>query len=149
MRADPRLTGYLTRALSHEMAMVQQYLMQAKVVGLWGMQDLSARFRQDVAEELDHADRLMDAMIKRGILPNGSQLPPVRIGRTLEDMLVIDQKLEQEAIDIYREGIHYCERLRISEEQELFADILKDELHHSEELKAMLNELPKDKRAAR
>ena len=36
MYSDPRLSGYLTRALSHELAAVQQYLMQARLVGLWG-----------------------------------------------------------------------------------------------------------------
>ena len=41
MRPDPRLSAYLTRALSHEMAAVHQYLMQAKLVGLWGMDEMS------------------------------------------------------------------------------------------------------------
>ena len=35
MAIDPRLTGYLARALSHEMTAVQQYLAQASLTEMW------------------------------------------------------------------------------------------------------------------
>ena len=98
MQADPRLSGYLSRALSHEMAAVQQYLLQAKLVGMWGMAAQSAKFRTDVSEELTHAERLMERMLILGIPCNGTQLPPARPGRSLEEMLHIDRELEVEAI---------------------------------------------------
>lgn len=141
MQSDPRLNGYLSRALSHELAAVQQYLMQATLAGLWGMADMSARLRTDVKEELIHAERLMARMLVLGIPSNATQLPPVRTGRSVEEMLQIDRILEIEAIRVYEEGMHYCARTRDNETHALFASILQDELGHLEELDRMLTEL--------
>ena len=143
MHFDPRLSGYLTRALSHELAAVQQYLMQAKLVGLWGMADMSARLREDVNEELVHAERLMERMLMLGIPSNATQLPTVRTGRSVEEMLQIDRELEIEAVRLYEDAAHYCARIRDSETQALFADILQDELGHLGDLDRMLTEIQK------
>ena len=141
MQSDPRLSGYLSRALSHELAAVQQYLMQAKLAGLWGMADMSARLRTDVNEELIHAERLMTRMLVLGIPSNATQLPPARTGRSVEEMLQIDRVLEIEAIRLYEEATHYCARIRDCETQALFADILQDELGHLGDLDRMLAEI--------
>ncbi|MDP2027161.1 bacterioferritin [Sulfuriferula sp.] len=143
MYSDPRLSGYLTRALSHELAAVQQYLMQARLVGLWGMADMSARLREDVNEELVHAERLMERMLVLGIPSNATQLPAVRTGRSVEEMLQIDRELEIEAVRLYEDAVHYCARIRDSETQVLFADILQDELGHLGDLDRMLTEIQK------
>ena len=143
MHFDPRLSGYLTRALSHELAAVQQYLMQAKLAGLWGMADMSARLREDVNEELVHAERLMERMLVLGIPSNATQLPTVRTGRSVEEMLQIDRELEIEAVRLYEDAAHYCARIRDSETQALFADILQDELGHLGDLDRMLTEIQK------
>ncbi len=141
MYPDPRLSGYLTRALSHELAAVQQYLMQSKLADLWGLAELSARMRADVNEELVHAERLMTRMLMLGIPCNATLLPAVRTGRSVEEMLQIDRNLEIEAIHLYEEAVHYCTRIRDSETQALCADILQDELGHLGELDRMLTEI--------
>jgi len=139
MLPDPRLTNYLTRALSHEMAAVQQYLMQAKLVGLWGMSDTSQQMCRDVHEELVHAGRLMERMLVLGIPCNATQLPPVRTGRNMEEMWQINRLLEIEAIRLYEEGSHYCARIRDSETQALFDDILQEEMGHLAEIERLLS----------
>ncbi len=141
MYADPRLSGYLSRALSHELAAVQQYLMQAKLTGLWGLSEMSARLRDDVNEELVHAGRLMERMLVLGVPSNATQLPPARPGRSVTEMLQIDRALEIEAIRVYEEAAQYCARIRDSETQALFADILQDELGHLGELDRILMDL--------
>ena len=139
MRADPKLSGYLTRALSHEMAAVQQYLMQAKLVGLWGMDEMSRHMCKDVQEELVHAERLMERMLVLGIPCNATQLPPVRTGRSVEEMWLINCELERDAVRLYEEGSHYCARIRDNETQALFEDILQEELGHLGELERLLS----------
>ena len=141
MQPDPRLSGYLSRALSHEMAAVQQYLLQAKLTGMWGLSAQSAKFRNDVSEELVHAERLMERMLILGISCNATQLPPTRPGRTLEEMLHIDRELEVEAIRLYGEAALYCGRRQDRETQALMQAILEDELGHLKELDQQLSEL--------
>ena len=138
MQPDPRLSGHLTRALSHELAAVQQYLMQAKLVGLWGMPEMSRQIRKDVHEELEHAERLMERMLVLGVPSNATQLPPVRTGRCLEEMWQINRLLEIDAVRLYEEGSHYCARIGDIETQALFEGILKEELGHLGELERLL-----------
>lgn len=137
MAMDPRLHGYLTRALGHEMAAVQQYMAQSKLCDLWGMTDYCAHFRQDVTEELGHVESLMVALLKLGVAPHATQLPPVRLGRTLEEMIEIDRVLEVEAVRLYEEAAAYCTRVRDFAHHALFAKILRDELQHLDELDKM------------
>jgi len=139
--SDPRLSGYLSRALSHEMAAVQQYLLQAKLAGLWGLSAHSAQFRRDASEELVHAERLMERMLVLGIPCNATQLPAVRPGRTLEEMLQIDRLLEIEAIRLYEEAALYCGRRQDGETQALMRALLEDELGHLKDLDQQLSEL--------
>lgn len=143
MATDPRLTGYLARALSHEMAAVQQYLAQASLAAMWRLGEHSRRFRGDAEEELGHAQQLIERMLVLGIPSNGTQLPPIRPGRTLEEMLLIDRELEIEAIRLYEEVAHYCARMRDGETQALFAGLLQDELGHLRDLDRMLTEVHK------
>ena len=143
MQIDSRLSGYLSRALSHEMAAVQQYLLQAKLTGMWGLSAQSTHFRNDVNEELVHAERLMERMLVLGIPCNATQLPPIRPGRTLEEMLHIDRQLEIEAIRLYEEAAAYCARRQDGETLQLLRAILDDELGHLRELDQQLSELPK------
>ena len=146
MYADPRISGYLSRALSHEMAAVQQYLLQAKLTSMWGLSTQSAKLRLDVSEELVHAERLMERMLILGIPCNATQLPPIRPGRTLEEMLQIDRLLEIEAIRLYEEAANYCGRRQDVETQALMLDILKDEIGHLQDLDEQLATLPQDVR---
>jgi bacterioferritin len=137
MAMDPRLLGYLNRALGHELAAVQQYLAQSKLCDLWDMAEYCSHFRQDVVEELGHVESLMGALLKLGVTPHATQLPPVRLGRTLEEMLAIDRALEVEAVRLYEEAAAYCTRVRDFAHHALFAQIQRDEMQHLDELDKM------------
>ncbi len=146
---DPRLLGYLNRALGHEMAAVQQYMAQSRLCDLWRLADYCSHFHQDVIEELGHVASLTDALLKLGAAPSATQLPPVRLGRTLEEMLAIDRVLEVEAVRLYEEAAAYCTRVRDVDHHALFQKILRDELEHLQELDRMEADLrSKEKRYA-
>lgn len=146
---DPRLLGYLNRALGHEMAAVQQYMAQSRLCDLWQLADFCSHFHQDVIEELGHVASLTDALLKLGAAPNATQLPPVRLGRSLEEMLAIDRVLEVEAVHLYEEAAAYCARVRDVTHHALFEKILHDELEHLRELDRMEADLrTKEKRYA-
>lgn len=141
MRVDPRLSGYLSRALDHEMAAVQQYMSQALLCDMWGMSDAARQMQHEVEEELEHAQRIMRFMLARGLTPARTQLPPVRPGRSLQDMLLIDRELEIEAIHLYDEAARYSQRIRDQEALHLFAQLLQEEQQHLASLDGWLQEL--------
>ena len=146
MAIDPRLLGYLNRALGHEMAAVQQYLAQSRICDQWGMDEYCRHFRQDVTEELGHVQSLIDALLRLGTTPNAMQLPAVRLGRSMNEMITIDHILEVEAVRVYEEAAAYCARVRNFEHHNLFMAILRDELTHLEELAKMKDRLPDEEK---
>jgi len=113
------------------------------------MAEYCSHFRQDVIEELGHVESLMEALIKLGVTPNATQLPAVRLGRSMEEMFAIDRVLEVEAVRLYEEAAAYCWRVRDDGHHALFSKILRDELHHLDELDKMTASLlSKEKRCA-
>ncbi|WP_018868471.1 MULTISPECIES: bacterioferritin [unclassified Thioalkalivibrio] len=134
--ADPRIVGYLNRAVAHELSAVQQYLAQARLTAMWGMSDVSECLRRDAQEELDHADRFMTRMFHHGVTPNGSQLAPVRLGRSMRELQERNRELEMEAVRLYDEAAVYCRRVGAAADAELFESILEDELEHVREIDA-------------
>jgi len=141
MLANPRVAGYLSRALCHELSVVQQYLTQAVLCELWGMTERAAYFRRESEEELKHAGQLIRHMIGFGLVPNATQLAPVRPGRDLREMLVLDRLLEWDAVRLYDEAGRQARRFGDQPSSDLFAALLADEQAHVGELDRMLVEL--------
>ncbi|MHB8252708.1 MAG: ferritin-like domain-containing protein [Acidiferrobacter sp.] len=141
MLANTRVAGYLSQALCHEMSVVQQYLTQAGLCELWGMTEHAAYFRRESGEELKHAGRLIHRMLGFGLVPNATRLAPVRPGRDLREMLVLDRLLEWDAVRLYDEAGRHATRFRDHASSELFGALLADEQAHVGELERMLVEL--------
>jgi bacterioferritin len=127
---DPRLRGYLVRALGHETGAVQLYMAQAILAEMWGLHEQSRQFRTDGLEELDHVERVMRRLLEFGLAPPSLNGPPVRLGRSVEEMLLIDREMEVDVIRLYEEARLYSARIRDHASEELFAGLLGDELEH-------------------
>jgi bacterioferritin len=138
MSVDPRTLGWLARALTHEMSAVQQYLAQSVLARLWGDEALAGQLRHEAIEELEHAERLMERLILVGVAPSAGNLPPARLGRSVEDLLAADRRLEVDAVRLYQEAAAHARRMRDTESATLLEDILGEELSHVQALDGML-----------
>lgn len=138
---DLKLTGYLRRALNHEMAAVQQYLTQSVLCELWGMQDMANNFRAESSEELEHARRIISRMLTMGLLPNNTQLPSIRVTRSLRDMWMAAWHIEAEAVQLYAEASQYCMRIGDECSYHLFHGLMQEERQHLQEVEQALNAL--------
>ncbi len=134
MSVDPRTLGWLSRALTHEMSAVQQYLAQSVLARLWGDYALSSQLRREAVEELQHAERLMERLIVLGVAPSAGNLPPARLGRSVDDMLAADRVLEVDAVRLYDEALAHARRMRDPDSVALLEGILAEELAHVREI---------------
>ena len=141
MWANPRVTGYLSQALNHEMSVVQQYLTQASLCDCWSMGEACAYFRREAGEELEHAGKIIRHMLTLGLAPNATRLEPVHPGRDMNEMLTIDWRLEEQAVRLYDDALRYTQRCGEDAASRLFAELLADEQAHLKELERMLAEL--------
>lgn len=134
MSVDPRTLGWITRALTHEMGAVQQYLAQSVLARLWGDERLAQHLRQEAVEELGHAERLMEKLILLGVSPSAGNLAPSRLGRTAEALLEADQQIEIDAVRLYQQALVHAQRMRDGDCAALFEGILREELEHVQAL---------------
>ena len=137
----PRVLGYLGRALSLELTAVQQYMTQASLVGLWGDQASSNRFREETVEEMQHAERIVQQMLALGVAPAASQQQPVTHAPDLVGLLEQNADLEQQLISHYDEATRFCQLIGDDANAGFFAALLEDEQHHGRDLEAWLQEL--------
>lgn len=138
MSADPRTLGWLSRALTHEMRAVQQYLAQSVLARLWGDEQLAAKLRAEAVEEMEHAERLMERLIVLGVAPSAGNLPPARLGRSIEDLLAADHALEVDAVRLYQDALAHSQRMRDADSADLLADILSEEVAHVQDIDGLL-----------
>ena len=139
MSVDPRTLGWLSRALTHEMSAVQQYLAQSVLARMWGDEALSSKLRSEAVEELGHAERLMERLIAVGVAPSAGNLPPSRLGRSVDELLAADRELEVEAVRLYQEAVAHAQRMRDSDGAALLADILAEEMEHVQDIDSLRN----------
>jgi bacterioferritin len=134
----PRVLGYLGRALSLELSAVQQYMTQASLLALWGDGGSAERFRQETVEEMQHAERLVQQMLRLGVAPAASQLKPVSTARDLIGLLRLNIALEQELIELYAEASRFCLLIGDEANSAFFQDLWNEERQHGEELNQWL-----------
>lgn len=137
MHVDPRTLGWLSRALTHEMSALQQYLAQSVLARLWGDEALAAKLRHEALEEMEHAERLMERLILLGVAPSAGNLPPARLGRGIDDLLAADRQLEVDAVRLYQEASAHASRMRDADSVALLESILAEERAHVQELDDM------------
>jgi bacterioferritin len=137
----PRVLGYLGRALSLELSAVQQYMTQASLVQLWGIEEAAERFRRDTVEELHHAERIVQRMLALGVAPAASQLRPVSHARDLAGLLRVNGVLETDLIAHYAEAMRFCLLIQDHDNEAFFRVLWNEELQHGEELENWLESL--------
>ena len=140
-RTDPKVSGYLGRALSLELSAVQQYSTQARLVAAWGLIDASASFGKEAEEELQHANRIIDCMLAIGVAPNASQLQPVKLAASLTGLLQLNQRMEKDIIQLYLSATRYCASMGDHDSRLFFGELLKEEQQHYAELEMWINRL--------
>jgi bacterioferritin len=141
VNADPRVLGYLGRALSLELSAVQLYSTQARLVQIWGLFEVAEKFSHEAREEMAHADRIISRMLALGVAPNASQLRPVRLGKSLLALLQYDYAFETELIDLYQNASQHCARIGDHENRMFFTALLQEEQTHAAELGQWLRQI--------
>ena len=139
--ADQQVLGYLGRALSLELSAVQLYSTQAMLAAGWGLAEASEKFRAESIEEMGHAERIIGRMLALGVAPNASQLRPVRLGQTLQQLLEIDHAFEKELVKLYSDAVAHCNRCGDQDSRVFFESLLGEEQLHAKELLQWIEKL--------
>lgn len=141
VNTDQQVLGYLGRALSLELSAVQLYSTQAMLAASWGLTEAAEKFRAESREEMGHAERIIGRMLALGAAPNASQLRPVRLGQSLQQLLEIDHAFEKELVTLYSDAVAHCTRIGDQDSRLFFEALLGEEQEHANDLLQWIEKL--------
>jgi bacterioferritin len=142
MQGDTTVLTHLNVVLKNEMTAINQYFLHARMLEHWGVVKLGAVEYGESVDEMKHADLLIKRILFLGGVPR-LELDKLLVGKTVQDVLECDLKLEQQAMPQLREAIPYCERVRDFVTRDLFSQILEGEEEHVDFLETQLELIEK------
>lgn len=139
MQGDKKVIEFLNAALKNELTAINQYFLHARMLKDWGVTKLGAYEYKESIEEMEHADWLIERILFLGGLPNLQDLGRLRIGESVEEILVADLALENDAIPLLRDAVEHCESVRDYVSRDLFGKILTNEEEHVDYLETQFD----------
>jgi len=138
MKGDARVIEYLNRGLRHDLTAVNQLWQRSRTLADWGYNDLAKKWYEETAEKRQHADRFIERIIFLEGVPNMQELNPLRIGRSMREVLENDLAVESDARDLCGEAAAYCDSIGDRVSKDLFEELIADEEGHIDFLEAQL-----------
>lgn len=137
--ASKKLLDKLNEAIAREIQVSIQYMWQHVMVrGMWA-ETVGDVFKRISITEMKHAEAIAERLDYLGGAPT-TKPTPVDIGKNAKEMLSINKKSEEEAIELYREIIKIAEAEGDPVTAKLFTDILADEEDHHNTFSTLLEE---------
>jgi bacterioferritin len=138
MQGDADVIELLNEVLTAELTAINQYFVDAKMIGNWGYERLAERFRAESIDEMKDADALIERILYFDGMPNLQRLGTVRVGENVVEKLNLALDLEKEAIERLNRGIRLCADKGDNGSRELLENILEGEEGHADWLEAQL-----------
>ncbi|HEX9969635.1 MAG TPA: bacterioferritin [Acidimicrobiales bacterium] len=138
MKGNDEVIELLNDVLTAELTAINQYFVDAKMMGNWGYERLAKQFREESIDEMKDADALIDRILYLDGMPNLQRLGTVRVGETVPEKLLAALDLERAAIERLNRGIAQCTERGDNGSRELLEHILEGEEHHADWLETQL-----------
>jgi len=127
--ADQRLMDVLNKSIARELQVSIQYMWHhVMAVGLEApaVRDI---FKEIAIQEMKHAETFAERLDYLGGVPTTAP-SPIFVGGSLEKMIQDDLRAEQEAVDLYTEGIRIATEVNDPVSRIIFERILESEEGH-------------------
>lgn len=139
MQGDPDIIELLNEVLTAELAAINQYFLDAKMLDNWGIERLAHHFREASIDEMKDAERVTDRILYLDGMPNFQRLGPVKVGETAVEKLRLALDLEKEAIERYNRGVILARDKGDNGTRQMLAELLVDEEEHADWLETQLD----------
>lgn len=133
----------LQKALAMELTAAHQYQLHASILSNWGIDRLGAKMREEMREELGHADGFMERIIFLRGEPELVLAKTPMIAGSLVEMFEADLDDEKEAIEFYTSSAHQAGEDDDIGTRILFERIVMNEEEHMGWLELQLELLAK------
>ena len=130
MKGNSKLLIVLNERLADELTAINQYMVHSEMCENWGYGKLHLAIRKQAMDEMHHAEWLIERIIFLDGAPTVSKLNPIKIGKTVSEMISNDNKDEQDAVRTYNDAIKLAREVKDQGTADLLTKILKMEEGH-------------------
>lgn len=130
MKGNEKLLGVLNELLADELTAISQYMVHSEMCDQWGYDALHKAIEGQAMDEMHHAEWLIQRILFLEGTPVVSNLRPMTIGATVEEIIAGDQTAEQDAVKAYNAGIALASEVGDEATADLLVTILKMEEGH-------------------
>lgn len=132
MKGNDKLIAKLNELLADELTAISQYMVHSEVCEHWGYEKLHKAIEKQAKDEMHHAEWLIQRILFLEGMPVVSKLNPMKIGKTVLEMVSADQEAEVGAIRAYNAGIALAGEVADEATADLLTEILKMEEGHAD-----------------
>ncbi|MEO8167006.1 MAG: bacterioferritin [bacterium] len=130
MKGNDKLITTLNQLLADELTAISQYMVHAEMCDNWGYSKLHKAIEKQAYDEMHHAEWLIQRILFLEGTPVVSKLNPMRIGKSVQEMINNDQSAEVDAIRSYNSAIALAHEVADQSTADLLTTILKMEEGH-------------------
>lgn len=132
MKGNPKLVKTLNELLADELTAISQYMVHSEMCDSWGYKKLHKAIEKQAIDEMHHAEWLIQRILFLDGTPVVSKLNPIRIGKSVKEMVTNDQEAESDAVTAYNRGIALSHEVEDQSTGDLLTKILKMEEGHED-----------------
>jgi bacterioferritin len=130
MKGNEKLIKVLNQLLADELSAISQYMVHSEMCDNWGYEKLHKAIEGQAKDEMHHAEWLIKRIIFLEGMPIVQKLNPIKIGKSVLEMVTNDQDAELGAVRAYNEGIALAREVSDEATADLLTQILKMEEGH-------------------
>ena len=130
MKGNKELVTVLNSLLADELTAINQYMVHSEMCENWGYGKLHMAIRKQAMDEMHHAEWLIERILFFEGTPTVSKLNPIRIGKTVVEMISNDNNDELDAVNAYNKAISLARQVEDQVTVDLLTKILKMEEGH-------------------
>ena len=130
MKGNKKVLETLNQLLADELTAISQYMVHSEMCDNWGFDKLHAAIEKQAMDEMHHAEWLIQRILFLDGTPVVSKLNPMKIGKSVLDIVGNDQDAEMGAVSSYNKGIALAREAADQSTADLLTQILKMEEGH-------------------
>ncbi len=144
MKGNAEVIKSLNELLALELTAMDQYFIHSRMYDDWGMKKLFERIDHEFDDEKGHASALIERILFLEGTPDMVTRQPLRIGKTVPEMLENDLKVEYEVDKALKDAIKLCEDKKDFHSRAVLQKLLEDtEVDHAYWLEQQLGLIDK------
>lgn len=130
MKGNPKILKVLNQLLADELTAISQYMVHSEMCENWGYDKLHKAIEKQAMDEMHHAEWLIRRILFLDGTPEVSKLNPMKIGKTVAEIIGNDENAETTAVRAYNSGIALAHEVADQATVDLLIQILKMEEGH-------------------